>query len=96
MTLLPIALASIGDESQMIKDSFLNAIITHGHPRAIIGAILFGLAVRYALTSSGRLTVEALIEFLRSGMERIGSVVVNDDRIVRWIQDWDNQDHGKV
>src|SRR2546421_1786282 len=92
---LPIALASIGDESQMLKDSFLNAIITHGHPRAIIGAILFGLAVRYALTSSGKPTVEALIEFLRSGMERIGSIVGKDDRIVRWIHDWDNQDHGK-
>jgi ADP-ribosylglycohydrolase len=92
---LPIALASVGEESQMIKDSFLNAIITHGHPRAIIGTILFGLAVRYALTSSGRPTAETLIEFLRSGIERIGSVVVNDDRIVRWIHDWDNQDHGK-
>ncbi len=37
---LPIALANVTNEERIIKDSFLNAIITHGHPRAILGAIL--------------------------------------------------------
>src|SRR6185312_15251942 len=68
---LPIALASVNNEPRIIKDSFLNAIITHGHPRAILGTILFGLAVHYALTASQGITPRSLIEYLRGTMSQI-------------------------
>jgi ADP-ribosylglycohydrolase len=95
MRTLPIALANVDNEARMIKDAFLNAIITHGHPRAIIGAILFGLAVNYALTTSSKPSVDSLIEHLQGGMERIGNTVKDDDRIMGWIHNWEKQDSSK-
>lgn len=86
---LPIALVNVSDEPRLIKDSFFNAIITHGHPRAILGTILFGLAVNYALRASSGISTEALIEYLHSGMEQIGRTVAHQNHIIMWIRDWD-------
>ncbi|HYT43304.1 MAG TPA: ADP-ribosylglycohydrolase family protein, partial [Methylomirabilota bacterium] len=80
---LPIALAGVTNETQIIKDSFLNAIVTHGHPRAILGAILFGLAVNYTLTSK-RITAELFVEYLHSGMKQIAKAVEHEERIASW------------
>lgn len=45
MRILPIALANLGDLDKIKEEIFSNSIITHGHPRAIIGAMLYGFAV---------------------------------------------------
>lgn len=45
MRVLPIALANLGDVEKIKEDIFCNSIITHGHPRAILGAMLYGYAV---------------------------------------------------
>jgi ADP-ribosylglycohydrolase len=85
---LPIALVNIDDESRLIKDSFINAIITHGHPRAILGAILFALAVKYALTTSHKFSISSFVDYLRVGMNGTGKAIAGDDRISRWIHRW--------
>ena len=89
---LPIALASVNNTEQIIKDSFLNSIITHGHPRAILGTILFALVVNCALTTSNGITFASLFEYLRTEMSQIGKIVTQDDRVITWIQGWDNND----
>ena len=91
---LPISLVNFTDEMQLIRDSFLNAIITHGHPRAILGAIIFGLAVKYVLTESNT-TASTLIEYLSSGMEQVGKAVANDNRVSRWLRNREKTDHEK-
>ena len=93
---LPIILVSVPDEGQMIKDSFLNAIITHGHPRAILGAILFGLAVNYVLTSSRRITAKEFVESLYEGMKQIPRAIDREERIKTWIQKWDKHGHQRL
>lgn len=45
MRVLPIALANHGRPDKIIEEIFRNSIITHGHPRAILGAMLYGYAV---------------------------------------------------
>jgi ADP-ribosylglycohydrolase len=45
MRVLPIALANIGNAEKIKEDIFCNSIITHGHPRAILGAMLYGYAI---------------------------------------------------
>ena len=45
MRVLPIALANFGDVEKIKEEIFCNSIITHGHPRAILGAMLYGYAV---------------------------------------------------
>ncbi len=87
---LPVALVSVANEPRIIKDSFLNAIITHGHPRAIIGAILFGLAVNRALTTNSDVNTESFVEYLHSEMKQIGKAVAHDERITTWLRQWEN------
>src|SRR5260370_10036665 len=92
---LPIALAGVNDESQLIKDSFLNAIITHGHPRAILGTVLFGLAVKYALSISEEITPTSFVEYLNNGVKEIGKAIAHDGRITTWIHVWESIGEGE-
>lgn len=45
MRVLPIALANFGNTEKIKEEIFCNSIITHGHPRAILGAMLYGYSV---------------------------------------------------
>lgn len=45
MRILPIALANLGNVEKIKEEIFCNSIVTHGHPRAILGAMLYGYAV---------------------------------------------------
>jgi ADP-ribosylglycohydrolase len=45
MRILPIALANLGEVEKMKEQVFGNSIVTHGHPRAIVGAMLYGYAI---------------------------------------------------
>lgn len=49
MRILPIALSNNKEEEKIKEQIFSNSIITHGHPRAIAGAILYGIAVNTIL-----------------------------------------------
>lgn len=49
MRILPIVLANFYDKPKIYQEVFNNSIITHGHPRAIIGALLYAIALVYAL-----------------------------------------------
>ena len=92
---LPIALVNVTNEPEMIKASFLNSVITHGHPRAILGSILFGLAVNYALITSAGISTKPMISYLREQMSQIGKFVSRDENIVMWIQQWEYDENGK-
>jgi ADP-ribosylglycohydrolase len=45
MRVLPIALANLGNSEKIKEEIFCNSIVTHGHPRAILGAMLYGYAL---------------------------------------------------
>jgi len=49
MRILPIALANFGDQEKINEEIFANSIITHGHPRAILGAQLYGFCINQIL-----------------------------------------------
>lgn len=46
MRVLPIALANLGDTDKIKEEIFCNSIVTHGHPRAILGAMLYGYTAK--------------------------------------------------
>jgi ADP-ribosylglycohydrolase len=87
---LPIALVSYGDNRRLIRDSFFNAIISHGHPRAILGTILLGLAVHYALSDEST-AAASMIQFLRSHIEDAGRDVAGNECISSWIEAWEKK-----
>jgi ADP-ribosylglycohydrolase len=49
MRILPIALANIGNIEKIKEEIFCNSIATHGHPRAILGAMLYGYAINQVI-----------------------------------------------
>jgi ADP-ribosylglycohydrolase len=91
---LPIALVSCGDERRLVRDSFFNAVVSHGHPRAILGTILFGLAARHALTEPEGAPTRA-VEYLRDALENVGRNVSDDQRISHWIEAWEKSGKGR-
>ncbi len=85
---LPIALASARDEKRLIRESARNAIITHGHPRAVGGAILFGLAVRHALSSQGG-DADKMLQYLRQSLQYSWNVIMEDQALRQWHGRWE-------
>lgn len=92
MRMLPIALTNIGDEKECAHQIFLNSIITHGHPRAIIGAMLYGYSLSVIITLQP--DVFSWENFLtRLGLQFSNVVAISnflDDKIIaEWIEKWD-------
>jgi ADP-ribosylglycohydrolase len=51
MRILPIATANMNDTSRSYQNIWRNAIVTHGHPRGIMGAILFSDALQLLINN---------------------------------------------
>jgi ADP-ribosylglycohydrolase len=85
---LPIALASSQDEKRLIRDSFYNAVITHGHPRAILGTLLYGLAVRYALQEK-TIEPERMTAYLLDSTALAGRLLADDQKVHQWVIRWE-------
>ncbi|MFW6047177.1 MAG: ADP-ribosylglycohydrolase family protein [Candidatus Woesearchaeota archaeon] len=45
MRILPITLANLTETDKIKEEIFANSIVTHGHPRAILGAMVYGISV---------------------------------------------------
>lgn len=86
MRVAPIALANPNDPRCMEIAVWKCAIATHGHPRAILGAILYAEAVRRSLAlGTGkplRILVEGLSEYIAKRQ------VPNDEEILDWLNAW--------
>ena len=85
---LPIALVRVNDEALLVRDSFLNAMTTHGHPRAILGAILFGIAVRHVLIDETGEPHSTLLNYLMDTIPLIDEYLEEDVQIAEWITRW--------
>jgi len=64
MRVLPHALLPDLTEDEILDQVMLNSVLTHGHPRAILSALVYILAARYLVTKSSRLDYGELITYL--------------------------------
>jgi ADP-ribosylglycohydrolase len=90
---LPIALVCFSNKDKLIYYSFLNAIITHGHPRAIMGTILSALSVRYAILHGHSNTTE-MIDYLQQELEGVSRLVGGEWHVRAWIKSWEHKSKG--
>ncbi|GAH00101.1 unnamed protein product [marine sediment metagenome] len=65
MRILPHALLPNNTEQAMFQQIMLNGIFTHGHPVALVGALLYGKCVQLAYRKKGILKLGALVEELK-------------------------------
>lgn len=94
MRVLPIALANLGNFEKIKEEIFCNSIITHGHPRAIIGAILYGYAIDKIITiNPEQFNWENYI--VQLGIElphKFDLNYINNNEINEWIEVWNSSD----
>jgi len=85
MRVLPVALASIGNRNQGLHDAIFNSIITHGHPRAILGAVFFVLAVHFVLSNESPSQLSNLVDYVSSGFQETDRFIDAHESMVSWL-----------
>jgi len=88
MRILPIALVNLDNEERLLRDVFTNSIITHGHPRAIIGAIIYAFLVNFILKERN-LQRKTILEFLKDKIYFSSKSISKGGWLEKWIDKWD-------
>jgi ADP-ribosylglycohydrolase len=93
MRILPIALANRGNPDIIKEEIFSNSIITHGHPRAIVGAILYGFAVDKMLQQNLQdfSFKEYLTDLGSKIQEQFNTSFLSNSKYTNWIHKWNSE-----
>ncbi len=85
---LPIVLTSIGAERRIIIQTFVQTLITHGHPQAMLGTILYALSLHFVLSASSTPDGDVMLAYLADQLSTISHVVMDDERLAFWTRQW--------
>jgi ADP-ribosylglycohydrolase len=90
MRILPIALANHTNFENIKENIFANSIITHGHPRAIVGAILYGFAIDVMLKQKiGNFDYRSYLTELGKDIEfKFKPNFITKPQFKSWIFEW--------
>ncbi|MCH8490786.1 MAG: ADP-ribosylglycohydrolase family protein [Oceanicaulis sp.] len=93
MRILPIALANFGDIDKIKEEIFANSIVTHGHPRAIIGAMLYGYAIDTILKfRPEHFTYEAFLTELGKDIhQKLSIPFIQKTNFSSWEKEWNSK-----
>ncbi len=90
MRIAPIALVQASDYNKMRESIFGNAIVTHGHPRALAGAILYGYALHKILkTTPEDFTPDQFLSDISSNIDKILQLpFLSHNNYQAWVKKW--------
>jgi len=88
MRIMPHVLRRASDESYLNTASEIvaNGVCTHGHPRALVGALAYGYAVRQAIRTRGTLAYGALLQDLMDSSSAWAQEPEHTDHIAEWLR----------
>ncbi len=86
MRIAPIVLANGDQFNKIYNEIWKNTIVTHGHPRAIIGALLYGKALQLVL-HKGLVSAQELLTELMF-FTNTAQIPEHDILIMSWLQQW--------
>lgn len=88
MRILPHCLTGVasGRFSSISQQIVANGVITHGHPRALVGALAYGFALWRAFTHKGTLEYGALIEITLQNEKEWGELPDVSGTCPGWIE----------
>ncbi len=90
MRVAPLALANPNWSERMAEGVWRTAIVTHGHPRAIISALAYAEGVRQALQSQTK--SQSVIGMLSNVAEFVADATVPDEEPYRaWLSLWNER-----
>ena len=81
---LPIALVNINNHKKFVNDSFKNSVVTHGHPRGIIGTIVIGAAQIYFLKNN-KINLHDLTEYILDLLNSSISTIKEEKELNSWL-----------
>jgi ADP-ribosylglycohydrolase len=90
MRVLPIALVNVYDEEKLFRDAFANAIVTHGHPRAILGTLLFAGLTAFLLRTQ-RTHLNEVLEFIDHLLDSSTSPLRRLPMLEEWVDEWNKK-----
>ena len=93
MRVLPIALANLGNFEKIVSETFKNSIVTHGHPRAIIGAILFNYAVNHIIVfRPDDFSWENFLTLIGKDLTlKLDYKAINSQEVKEWVTLWNDR-----
>ena len=88
MRIMPHVLlgAHSSDFQDVARNIVANGIISHGHPRALVGALAYGYALWRSFQQVGTLEYGDLINLTLEGQKSWGSLPVIDDICPTWLE----------
>lgn len=88
MRILPHCLRHAGaaDFSKLAADIMTDGVTTHGHPRALIGALAYGYGLWQAFRHRGTLAYGQLLDAVRANSEAWGAMPAIGDRWSEWAE----------
>lgn len=97
MRILPIALANHKKEVKIKEQIFANSIVTHGHPRAIAGAILYGIAVNSILKfEKNKFKYEEFLTEIGKNIEsKFELSFLHKEEYLTWLNEWNKNSSSK-
>lgn len=93
MRILPIALVNLENPERLYRDVWRNTIITHGHPRGLVGAILLADAVRLLLSntvSNKSMWLNNLAKLCSQLYPSLPNLWKRDPFFIEWQENWRN------
>lgn len=90
MRVLPIGLVNINNERRLYRDTLINSIITHGHPRAILASIIYTSMVSF-LIKEKTFSNESFFNYLKNTINNFSESFKGDDFIQKWVYEWDKK-----
>lgn len=93
MRILPIVLANLKDTEKIKEEVFANSIITHGHSRAILGALVYAYAIDTILTFDPNSFDPAnfIILIGKDFQQKFDIPFINNPEYAEWVYRWNQQ-----
>lgn len=86
---LPIALIHNKDIESFFEDTFKNTIITHGHPRALIGALNIGYAQIFLLNKNSQsFNAKEFIDFILDNLAKSLNLLKEKINHIKCLNQW--------
>lgn len=89
MRIVPIALVNTYDMNRLVYDCVINSIITHGHPRGILGSVIVATTIVHALTDE-KFDAAHTISHVSTGINSVGEIFKRDGLLREWVDRWNS------
>lgn len=89
MRVAPIALANVQDSERTFLETWRNSIVTHGHPRALVGAVVFAEALRRLAHGHSQDAPEFVHDLRR--FVRAVEIPTYDPDVAYWLAGWNSR-----